>query len=230
MRLPKGAQADAPITVPDVTVGSATVEVVNANSLKTYAPTSRLLPAGGTTGQVLAKSSATDYATGWVDAGGGGGSGLPTGGTTGQALRKVSATDFDASFGFFGMNVVFNSDVGSSLGTTDTLIGSVTITPKLSTSTIAIFARSVFTKDAGTTRRTVTTKLLRGGSPGTQIGQISYTTSQNLASNIFGPSVHIAGDNTHGTTSPVTYSLYGAVDAGAASLPRFEIVAVELIS
>jgi len=31
----------------------------------------RLLPSGGTTGQVLAKSSATDYATGWTTASGG---------------------------------------------------------------------------------------------------------------------------------------------------------------
>ena len=31
------------------------------------------VPAGGTSGQVLAKSSGTDYATGWVDQSGGGG-------------------------------------------------------------------------------------------------------------------------------------------------------------
>lgn len=37
MRLPKGAQSDAAITVPDVTVSSATSETVNANSLKAYA-------------------------------------------------------------------------------------------------------------------------------------------------------------------------------------------------
>ena len=39
----------------------------------------RSLPAGGSAGQVLAKSGSTDYAVGWVDAasGGGGGSGVP---------------------------------------------------------------------------------------------------------------------------------------------------------
>lgn len=33
----------------------------------------RLLPAGGTTGQVLAKTGAADYAAGWSSAGGGSG-------------------------------------------------------------------------------------------------------------------------------------------------------------
>jgi hypothetical protein len=33
----------------------------------------RLLPSGGTSGQVLAKTSAADYAAGWVDAASGGG-------------------------------------------------------------------------------------------------------------------------------------------------------------
>jgi hypothetical protein len=66
MRLPKGAQADGAVTVPNVTVSSATTEAVNANSLKAYVPTGSQVPAGGTTGQVLTKSSATDYATGWT--------------------------------------------------------------------------------------------------------------------------------------------------------------------
>ena len=36
------------------------------------------VPTGGTAGQVLAKKSATDYDTEWIDAGGGGGTGTPT--------------------------------------------------------------------------------------------------------------------------------------------------------
>ena len=36
MRLPKGAQADGNITAPNITVSSATSELVNATSLKAY--------------------------------------------------------------------------------------------------------------------------------------------------------------------------------------------------
>jgi hypothetical protein len=47
----------------------------------------KLLPPGGTAGQVLAKSSGTDYATEWVDAGGEGGAdyGLITSSPTASA-------------------------------------------------------------------------------------------------------------------------------------------------
>lgn len=40
------------------------------NKINTMTP--RLLPSGGITGQVLSKSSNTDYATNWVDQSGGG--------------------------------------------------------------------------------------------------------------------------------------------------------------
>lgn len=66
MRLPKGAQSDGNITAPNVTVSSATSELVNANSLKTHVPTGAIVPAGGTTGQVLTKTSNADYADAWV--------------------------------------------------------------------------------------------------------------------------------------------------------------------
>lgn len=45
------------------------------------------VPAGGSTGQVLAKKSGTDYDTEWTDAQGGG---LPSGGTTGQVVTKTA--------------------------------------------------------------------------------------------------------------------------------------------
>ena len=54
-------------------------------------------PAGGTTGQVLGKVSATDDDVAWITQSGGGG-GLPTGGTQGQFLIKDSATDGDATW------------------------------------------------------------------------------------------------------------------------------------
>ena len=66
MRLPKGAQADGNITAPDITVSSATSELVNSNSLKVYVPNGSTVPAGGTTGQVLTKTSNADYADAWA--------------------------------------------------------------------------------------------------------------------------------------------------------------------
>lgn len=50
------------------------------------------LPTGGTTGQVLTKSSSADFATTWTDK-------LPDGGSTGQVLRKASNTSQDAEWG-----------------------------------------------------------------------------------------------------------------------------------
>ncbi len=62
------------------------------------------VPAGGTTGQVLAKASGTNYDTEWVTGGGGGGSGDVVGpassvdgravlfdGTTGKLIKQAAA-------------------------------------------------------------------------------------------------------------------------------------------
>lgn len=51
------------------------------------------IPAGGTSGQILTKGSATDYDADWetIDA-------LPAGGSAGQVLTKQSATDGDADW------------------------------------------------------------------------------------------------------------------------------------
>lgn len=53
------------------------------------------VPGGGTAGQVLKKSSATNYDTEWADAG----TSLPSGGTAGQTLIKNSSTDGDVEWG-----------------------------------------------------------------------------------------------------------------------------------
>ena len=55
-------------------------------------PQSQFMPSGGTTGQALAKSSASDFAVAWTTL-------VPTGGTTGQALVKSSSTNFATSWG-----------------------------------------------------------------------------------------------------------------------------------
>lgn len=59
------------------------------------------LPAGGSTGEVLTKASATDYDATW-QAAPSSPNGLPTGGTANQLLVKNSATNYDASFATVG--------------------------------------------------------------------------------------------------------------------------------
>jgi hypothetical protein len=54
----------------------------------------RLIPDGGTDGQVLTKQSAADYDATWEDVP----EGIPAGGTDGQVLTKQSGTDFDANW------------------------------------------------------------------------------------------------------------------------------------
>jgi len=69
----------------------------NHNTL--YAPLASAVPTGGTTGQVLAKTSASNYALAWqTPASGNAPNGLPTGGTAGQVLVKNSSVDYDDSW------------------------------------------------------------------------------------------------------------------------------------
>lgn len=51
------------------------------------------LPSGGTAGQLLTKTSATDYDATWKTV-----TSLPTGGATGQVLAKSSAANYDATW------------------------------------------------------------------------------------------------------------------------------------
>lgn len=52
------------------------------------------VPAGGTTNQLAAKNSNTDYDLKWVDAPSAA-NGIPTGGTTEQILSKIDGTDYN---------------------------------------------------------------------------------------------------------------------------------------
>lgn len=57
------------------------------------------VPTGGTSGQVLAKKSSTNYDMQWVNQTGGGTEhGIPSGGSSGQALVKNSSTDYDVKW------------------------------------------------------------------------------------------------------------------------------------
>jgi hypothetical protein len=67
------------------------------------------VPIGGTTGQVLAKSSATDYDTEWTSLPE---ETMPTGGTTNQVLAKSSSTDYDTEWST--LNAADISDITAS--------------------------------------------------------------------------------------------------------------------
>lgn len=69
------------------------------------------VPAGGTTGQALVKSSNTDYAVTWGDV-----HQVPSGGTQGQVLQKSSSTDYavawaDQSGGGMAVTITYSAHV-----------------------------------------------------------------------------------------------------------------------
>lgn len=63
----------------------------NFQSLATALDSAILVPSGGAAGSYLAKTSATDFATGWVPLGGGW---VPAGGAIGQVLTKTGSADY----------------------------------------------------------------------------------------------------------------------------------------
>lgn len=87
--------ADAPAKIPP---GGTTGQVLKKSSNVNYAVewgSVAALPSGGSTGQVLKKSSATNYACTWGDVAGT----LPSGGTDGQVLLKNGSTAYAAKWG-----------------------------------------------------------------------------------------------------------------------------------
>jgi hypothetical protein len=67
----------------------------NFQALATKLDSEYLIPPGGAAGAYLAKSSAADFAAGWVPLGGGW---VPAGGTPGQVLSKTTGADFDTQW------------------------------------------------------------------------------------------------------------------------------------
>jgi hypothetical protein len=114
---------------------------------------------------------------------------------------------------------------GDTITNSETLIGSVTITPTDSSSAIVLIARADIVKDSGTTRRTVTVRIKRGS---TQIGEDSVVYSQNIASTQFGPAVVVARDASHGVTTAVQYDIYAVASAASSAVSgAWEIIAQE---
>lgn len=88
--------ADAPAKIPP---GGTTGQVLKKSSATDYAVTwgspDGILPTGGTDGQVLLKNGASNYAAKWGSITGA----LPTGGTSGQVLKKSSNTNYACTWG-----------------------------------------------------------------------------------------------------------------------------------
>lgn len=87
--------ADAAGGIP---AGGSTGQALRKSSGEDYAlewGTIAGIPSGGTDGQVLIKDGATEYAVKWGSLPGA----LPTGGTTGQVLKKTSAVNYACAWG-----------------------------------------------------------------------------------------------------------------------------------
>lgn len=131
--------------------------------------------------------------------------------TTGKVLMQTgngsaSAAPVWTTLGAVNQNS--NSGGSVSVTTSETSIGTVTITPSSTTARIFVIATAAFTKDTGTTVRTAKIRVKNNSS--VQIGQDGQGTSANIASNPYGCSSVIASE-VPGSTSTQTYTLYGQV-------------------
>lgn len=101
----KGEQGDpgfSPVVTVSPITGGHQISITDAEDTETFdVMDGEGVPTGGTTGQVLKKSSSTDFDTEWgsVEA-------LPTGGTTGQVLTKKTSTNFDVEWADSGGGTV----------------------------------------------------------------------------------------------------------------------------
>ena len=93
----KGEQGEpgfSPVVTVSPITGGHQISITDAEDTETFnVMDGEGVPTGGTTGQVLKKSSSTDFDTEWgsVEA-------LPTGGTTGQVLAKASSASYDVEW------------------------------------------------------------------------------------------------------------------------------------
>ena len=93
----KGEQGDpgfSPVVTVSPITGGHQISITDAEDTETFdVMDGEGVPTGGTTGQVLKKSSSTDFDTEWgsVEA-------LPVGGATGQVLTKRTNADFDVEW------------------------------------------------------------------------------------------------------------------------------------
>jgi hypothetical protein len=163
-----------------------------------WLPTGVAVPTGGTTGQVLAKTSGTDRAVGWVAA-----AAIPTGGTTGQLLSKASNADGDVTWSAAG--AVDLSAPGPIGGTTPAAVTATTVTANTSvatdvvaekTATTGVAVDGVLLKDGGVTARPAATQdaIVVAGRDGGTSGYAVTVTPNALTANRSQTMQDIAGE------------------------------------
>lgn len=155
---------------------------------------------------------------------------LGTGGGSGVLFLRDDGTWQVAGGGGGGggaaMNEESTSGTGASITTTESQLGTITITPSTTTARILILARANFVKDSGGTNRTATTRVRRGTTNGsTQVGRDAVA-SCNASSSGFGSGAILAID-TPGVDTAVTYTIRALASTSLTTGP-YELVAIEL--
>lgn len=139
-------------------------------------PANRLIPAGGTDGQILAKGADTDYNTEWIDAPSGGG------GANIKAVQASTARNLAASP---GLPFVWHN------------LATVTITPSSASARILIEVNTVYTRTSN--EANVLIVVNRGNTRAAEAGSFRVPANRKGI-------LHARGVDTPGTTSSVTYS------------------------
>ena len=114
------------------------------------------------------------------------------------------------------------------LSSTEAVIGTATVTVDASTGKVLVVGVVDATKDTGTTARTLTLRIRRGTTTaGTLVGQPMAALSQPLASTPFGAQTILAED-APGAAGATNYVVTGQLDAGASTVNRYTLEAVQL--
>lgn len=113
---------------------------------------------------------------------------------------------------------------GTNITSSDTTIGTVSITPSSTSAVIVAIATAQFTKDTGTTARTVVFKLKNNS--GTVIGQTRTVTSAGTASIVFSGGAITATDSP-ASVSAQTYTLTASCASGTPITSNWSVVVFE---
>lgn len=174
-----------------------------------------LLPTGGTTGQVLAKNSSTNYDVAWTTVSGGGG-GTPAG-NTGE-IQFNNGGSFGASSGLFWDNTNGRLGVGLNTGLTNEITASVA-----SVDGIASINTSASSTTAGS-NITVYSNDNAALASGDRLGAFNFGGSNGVGTIGTGASIQAFTGATWGVGSLPSTMTFSTIGIGSASLSeRFRI-------
>lgn len=188
----------ATIASGEVTNASAVVGATVTAALDTL--NGQRLPAGGTTNQLLAKNSNTNYDVGWVAAPAAS-NGLPTGGVKGELVWKQSGTNYDVTYTAIPqLTNQTTNPAAADAGYTRVHIRQAGLPWLASTSSIGgtvLYERMSGTVSKVTIRPNTTTTLTVLGNSVTSTGTISHPTADNT----YGWMANFAGAVSAGATA-----------------------------